>query len=138
MVGLYTYDIILLRDSLHELLQDICKDVKLERMLLPVTNEELPAGSNVTDGARAGVSSVGFWNPLSRTFFDIRVFNPLAKTNWNKESSSMYKDYEKGKKKRVILNRIDNYCTHSRQIFSSLDQMVPTMARTKLPSFSIS
>ena len=39
---------------------------------------------------------------------------------------------------RVIPTRIDNYCTHSHQIFCSLDQMVPTMAGTKLPSFSIS
>ena len=89
----------IVRDSVHELLQEICKDVKLEPMLLPVTNEELPAGSNVTDGARADVSSLGFWNPLSRAFFDIRVVNPLAETNWKKESSSMYKDHEKAKKK---------------------------------------
>ena len=52
-----------------------------------------------TDGARADVSSLGFWNPLSRAFFDIRAFNPLAETNWKKESSSMYKDHEKAKKK---------------------------------------
>ena len=45
---------------------------------------------------------------------------------------------EKTKRLGVIPTRIDNYCTHSHQIFSSLDQMVPTMAGTKLPSFSIS
>ena len=32
-----------------------------------------------TDGARADVSSLGFWNPLSQAFFDVRV-NPLAET----------------------------------------------------------
>ena len=75
-----------------------------EPMLPPVTNEELPAGSNVTDGTRADVSSLGFWNPLSRTFFDIRVVNPLAETNWKKESSFMYKDHEKAKKTRQVYN----------------------------------
>ena len=40
-----------------------------------------PAGSNVTDDARADVSSLGFWSPLSRAFFDIRVVHPLAETN---------------------------------------------------------
>ena len=37
----------IVRDSVHELLQEICKDVKLEPMLFTVTNKELPAGSNV-------------------------------------------------------------------------------------------
>ena len=76
-------------------------------MLLPVTNEELPAGSNVTDGARADVSSLGFWNPLSRAFFDIRVVNPLAETNWKKESSSMYKDHEKQRKKSIMIGFLE-------------------------------
>ena len=48
-----------------------------------------------TDGARADVSSLGFWNPLSQAFFDIRLVNPLAETNWKKDSSVMYKDHEK-------------------------------------------
>ena len=52
-----------------------------------------------TDGARADVSSLGFWNPLSQAFFDIRLVNPLAETNWKKDSSVMYKDHEKSKKK---------------------------------------
>ena len=70
-----------------------------EPMLPPVTNEELPAGSNVTDGTRADVGSLGFWNPLSQEFFDIRVANLLAKTNLKRESSCMYEDHEKAKKK---------------------------------------
>ena len=70
-----------------------------EPMLPPVTNEELPAGSNVTDGTRADVGSLGFWNPLSQEFFDIRVANLLAKTNLERESSCMYEDHEKAKKK---------------------------------------
>ena len=56
-----------------------------------------------TDGARADVSSLGFWNPLSQAFFDIRLVNPLAETSWKKDSSVMYKDHEKSKKKSTMI-----------------------------------
>ena len=87
------------RDTTHELLTEICKDVKLEPALQPVTGEELPPGSNVKDGARADVSALSFWSPLRRAFFDIRVFNPLAQTNWCKEIPKMYEHHEQLKKK---------------------------------------
>ena len=71
----------------------------LEPHLLPVTGEELPPGSNCSDGARADVSALGFWLPFNRAFFDIRVVNPLALSNSTKELSAMYADHEKGKKR---------------------------------------
>ena len=64
--------------------------MRLEPALLPVTGEILPAGSNTTDGARSDVSALGFWNPLSRAFFDIRVFNPMAQTNWQKDVPEIF------------------------------------------------
>ena len=87
------------RDTFHEILQDVCKDVRLEPSLLPVTGEVLPAGSNDKDGARSDVCALGFWTPLNRAFFDIKVINPLAQSNRNKEVSRMYKDHEEMKKK---------------------------------------
>ena len=61
------------RDTAHELLSQVCKDVRLEPALLPVRGEQLPAGSNCQDGARADVSALGLWIPLNRAFLDIRV-----------------------------------------------------------------
>ena len=87
------------RDTTHEFLTEVCKDVKLEPLLQPITSEELPSGSNVADGARSDVSALGFWAPLRRAFFDIRVFNPQASTNWCKDIPEMYAHHEHLKKR---------------------------------------
>ena len=87
------------RDTTHELLTEICKDVRIEPALQSVTGEILPPGSNVKDGARSDVCALSFWTPLRRAFFDIRVFNPLAPTNWCKEIPQMYDHHEEQKKK---------------------------------------
>ena len=68
-----------------------------------MTGEELPPGSNVSDGARADVSALSFWTPLSRAFFDIRVFDPQAPTNWSKDIPQMYKHHEELKKENIML-----------------------------------
>ena len=47
------------RDTAHEMLKAVCKDVRLEPSLLPVTGEELPASANREDVAKADVSAVG-------------------------------------------------------------------------------
>ena len=87
------------RDSMAELLAEVCKDVRVEPPLLKVTGEILPDSTNVADGARADVSAVGFWTPMSRAFFDIVVLNPLAPSNRIKKIDQMYDHYEKGKKR---------------------------------------
>ena len=87
------------RDTLAELLGEICKDVKVEPSLLPVTGENLPTGTNSSDGARADVSAIGLWQPLNKAFIDVKVFNPLAMSNAAKELSDTYKDHEKAKKR---------------------------------------
>ena len=71
----------------------------LEPKLIPVRGEELPQGSNCSDGARADVSALGFWLPMNRAFFDIRVVNPLALSNSGKDLNDMYADHESRKKK---------------------------------------
>ena len=65
---------------------------------MPVTGEELSAGTNKSDGARADISAIGLWQPLSRAFLDIKVFNPFAQTNTTKDLAKVYQQHERQKK----------------------------------------
>lgn len=87
------------RDTTQSLLNEVCRDVQLEPALLPVTGEQLPPGAISTDGARADVSALGFWQPMSRAFFYVKVVNPLATTNWSMKVQAMYKTHENTKKR---------------------------------------
>ena len=71
------------RDLTGELLKEVCNDVELEPELLPLSTEKLSnKTSNKADGARVDVSARGFWQRGRKTFLDVRVFNPLAKPNF--------------------------------------------------------
>ena len=89
-----------LRDTTAKLLSDICKDVQIEPPLLPLTGEILPSSSNITDDARLDVSARGFWTPLGRAFFDIRVLHPGAPTNATRSLPQMYSQHEQEKKRK--------------------------------------
>ena len=58
------------------------------------------AGTNIQDGARSDISAAGLWQPLSRAFLDIRVFNPLALSNATKSVEQMYMAHEQSKKRQ--------------------------------------
>merc|ERR1712142_1339856 len=87
-----------LRNMTAELLQQVSKDVEIEPALINITNENLPPGSNLADGARLDVSARGFWTPLDGTFTDIRVLHPQAQSNSNKSITQMYRSHEQAKK----------------------------------------
>ena len=91
-----------LRDLLAELLGEICKDVVTEPLLLPLSGEKLPPGSNLSDGARLDVSCINLWSPLSRAFIDVRVFNPQAQSNWSKSIPAMYEAHQNEKKTEYL------------------------------------
>ena len=42
---------------MYEILKEVCKDIRLESQLLLVTGEALPAGTNISDGARSDISA---------------------------------------------------------------------------------
>ena len=69
-----------IKNTMFDLISSVCKDTRKEPALHPVGNRELPLGSNLSDGARSDVSTLGFWRPFCRAFFDVRVFNPFAQT----------------------------------------------------------
>ena len=93
---------IAVRDTLAEVLREVCSDVKVEPQLIPVTGEVLPAGSNVTDNARSDVSAVGLWHPMNRAFIDVMVFNPHAPSNAATSLKQTYIRHEQDKKRSYL------------------------------------
>ena len=81
-------------------MEKICYGVEVEPALLPVGNRKLPPGSNVKDGARSDIVARGFWTPLDKAYFDIRVLHPGAKSNENKSFDKMYNQHEEEKKRQ--------------------------------------
>ncbi len=68
------------RDITANLLSEVCLDVAVEPMLNELTGETFNLRStNVSDDARLDLSARGVWTKYQRAFFDIRVFDPLAR-----------------------------------------------------------
>ena len=87
-----------LRNITAKLLGECCKDVRIEPTLQPLTGEALSRG-NISDEARLDVSARGFWESHQLAFFDIRVFNPMAKRYVNQTLKKSYEWNEKEKKR---------------------------------------
>ena len=85
------------RDLTAKSMTEVYHDVHVE-YLQPVTAEVLAGASSIsTDGARLDVAVKGFWGGRhEQAFFDIRVFNPLAKSN-NLPILSCYHKHENEK-----------------------------------------
>jgi hypothetical protein len=90
-----------IRNTTATLLKEVCHDVRVEPNLLKLTGEEFcEKTSNLKDEARADVCARGFWTTGQMAFFDVRVFNPIAKRYSNQELSKTYEINEKEKKKQ--------------------------------------
>ena len=56
--------------------------------------------ANITKGARLDVAANGFWGGrYEKTFIDVRVFNPYAKSNKNISIEKCFKKHEMEKKR---------------------------------------
>ena len=59
------------------------------------------ATANVEDGARLDISAAGFWGGQHRkAFFDVKVFNPNAPSYRGSQVSSLYRRFEKDKRRK--------------------------------------
>ena len=95
-----------IRNFTAKALRDVCHDVCVEPMLQKLTGEEeLPKSANITDEGRLDTSARGFWVTGQKAFFDVRVFNPLAKRYGTLNSQKCYELNEREKKKEYN-NRI--------------------------------
>eukprot|EP00731_Ephydatia_muelleri_P014129 Em0007g1439a len=96
-----------IRNLTANLLSEVCHNVTIEPTLQPVTRETFKLASTITEiGARSDIAADGFWGGhFEKTFFDIRVLNPLAPSNTTPTPSACYRRHEK-EKQRAYEQRI--------------------------------
>ena len=64
-------------------------------------NRAASTASNSEDRASLDVCAQGFWGDRhQRAFFDVRVFNPLAPSNYRSSLTSAYRHHETQKRRR--------------------------------------
>ena len=88
-----------LRDLGAELLDEVCKDVQTEPSLLPCEKDQVGPGGTDDPGARLDISARGFWAPMQRAFFDVRVIHLNSPSYVDQAPQQIYQMHEKRKKK---------------------------------------
>ena len=90
-----------LRDLEAELMEEVCKDVKIEPMLLPLgeLNIQLLNGGNRASKGRLDVSGVGVWGTQQISFLDLRITHPNCQSSANKTIDQIYSQHENEKKR---------------------------------------
>ena len=96
------------RNLTAELLSEVCHDVAIEPGLTPLSGEQFESETtSKEDDSRCDVAARGFWTRGSKAFFDVRVFNPMARSYANQPMATTYNSLEKSKKAKYnerILN----------------------------------
>ena len=88
-----------IRDLEASILKDICKDVRVEPELLPVGDRTI-GSSNTAEKARLGVSAVGIFSPMERTFADVRIIQERTQEKQLKR----YTNCTRMKRRELITN----------------------------------
>ena len=71
-----------IRDVFANLMDDVCHDVQIEPKLQSLDGEIFSSNSTTSDDdARLDIKANGLWGSrINRTFFDVKIFNPHAKS----------------------------------------------------------
>ena len=78
---------------------EVSTNIETEPQLQPLSGESLTKQSaNAQDDSRVDIQCRGFWCPGQDAFFDVRVFTPLATSNWNTPLSSVFRRHEQEKR----------------------------------------
>ena len=88
-----------IRNITASLLTEVCKDVRVEPLLLQLTGESLQNHTARGNEVRFDMCRQGFWKAGQAAFFDMRVFNPNATRYAKLKLSKSYQINEKEKKK---------------------------------------
>ena len=96
-----------IRDTFATLISKVCFDVEIEPKLQSLQGESFVNNSTTIDeDARVDVKANGLWGSrLTRTFFDVKVFNPHAKTS-RRLLKDAYKYHESLKNSKYHQQRV--------------------------------
>ena len=88
-----------IRDTFASVMKEVCYDVEIEPKLQPLEGESFVHKTTTTeDESRLDIKANGLWDSrFCRTFFDVKIFNPLART-CPKNVNEAYKFHESQKK----------------------------------------
>ena len=90
------------RDLTAVLLAEVCTNTTIEPTLAPLTGEKRDCLSSIkADDARADVSARGLWQKGQTTYFDVRVFNPVARCCLNRSLIAVHRANENEKKSKL-------------------------------------
>ena len=119
-----------IRDTFASLMSEVCRYVAVEPLLQPLERETFDRNSTATDDARLDIKANGLWGTVfERTFFDVKVFNPLAKS-CPKTIQDSYKNHEELKKlKYEQKNRDVENSTFKPLMFSSTGGAGPSASK---------
>ena len=70
-----------------QLLRSVCKDVRVELQLQPLTGESFAPSTATRNEVRLDVGARRFWQADQMAFFDVRVFNSNARRYAEQELS---------------------------------------------------
>ena len=87
------------RDITSSLLSEVCKDVRVEPQLQPLTGESFATSTATGNEVRLDVCACGFWQAGQMAFFDVRVFNPKVRRCAKQKLSKTYQLNEKEKRR---------------------------------------
>ena len=84
-----------MRTITSSLLSEVCKDVRVELQLQPLTGESFATSTATGNEVRLDVCARGFWQAGQMTFFDVKVFNPNTRRYAKQELLKTYQHNEK-------------------------------------------
>jgi hypothetical protein len=88
-----------IKDIVAKMLDSVAYDVQIEPALQPLTGEVLPRSANSDDEGRLDISARGFWQRGDKAFFDVRIFNPFAKSHLPVKLKTLFGAQETAKKR---------------------------------------
>ena len=93
------------RDTMANLLREVCHDVKVEPQLQKVNEGDCLNHKTITgDQAWLDISARGVWTPFDKTFLDIRVSHPNCLSNRTNTLKEVYEKNEKNEYLERVLN----------------------------------
>ena len=103
-----------------DLLSAVCRDVQTEPALIPLSGQNFGRSANHQDMARLDVSARGFWGPMEKAFFDVRIFHPNADSNRSKTLPQLFASHDTEKKRTYNQRIIDvEHATFTPLVFST-------------------